>query len=362
MFEFLRRWRRKPAPGGAFDRSRSPDPEPAPPAAPALPDQPDAPLEAWASAMGLSPGALGLPPRALTDEERRTAGLVLFHFDRNRPGPASFPSLALRILDLVRDPDVEVAELARTVETDPALSAGVLVLANSVVYRGVAEVRTVKEAVARLGLSEVARLSSALATRSLYRADLRAEFEIFGPVWNRLFYHALTVARAASELARLRKLGDPDQAFAAGLLHDVGKSIAMRSFATLVLEGQVAGYDGPSIDRILHQVHVEVGAAVHEEWKLPAHLRRVAAEHHAAAVAPGPDATGVHLVRLVSALRLVRLEPELHRAGPAEVVDSARALGLGPARVQALAGAIAETEEWVRMVFGDETGGPAAAR
>jgi hypothetical protein len=44
------------------------------------------------------------------------------------------------------------------------------------------------------------------------------------------------------------------------------------------------------------------------------------------------------------------------------VLDSARALGLGPARVQALALELAENGDWVRLLFGEESGGPAVAR
>jgi HD-like signal output (HDOD) protein len=152
------------------------------------------------------------------------------------------------VLDLVRDPDVEVAELARLIEIDAALSAGVLVLANSPVFRGVSVVQTVRDAVARLGLSEVARLASALAARSLYAPEVRAEFEMFGLVWNGLFYHAATVA------------------------------------------------------------------------------------------------------------------PEVHPAAAAEAVQSGRALGLGPDRLRALSAEISETKDWVRMLHGDDAGGPVAAR
>jgi putative nucleotidyltransferase with HDIG domain len=335
--------------------------EASPPPGEPLPDRPDAPADAWAKAMDVAPAALeGAHPPLLPDEAA-TADAVLAHFDRHRPGPASFPSISLKILEQVRDPKVDAAGLAKTIEMDTALSSGVLVLANSAVFRGLSKVETLREAVTRLGLGEVARIAAALSTRSLYRS-VRTEFELFGPTWNRLFYHAVTVARAGADLSRMRKLGDPDRVFLGGMLHDVGKSLALRSLAALLLDDQIPRHEVESVDRILHHVHVQVGAEAHREWGLPAGLAAIAEWHHLPEIAAGKEQTELHVVRLASALELARIAPGISPAAPSEVVSSARALGLGPRRVQALRTALAENGEWVKMLFGEETGGPAVAR
>jgi putative nucleotidyltransferase with HDIG domain len=341
----------------------APDLGAAAPTGPPLPEAPDAPLEAWAQALGVEPDALTAAAPPLRAEEAATADAVLAHFDAHRPGPASFPSIALKILDLVRDPRVDAGALARTVEMDAALSGGVLVLANSAVFRGVSKVETLREAVARLGLGEVARIAASLSTRSLYRS-VRTEFELFGPTWNRLFYHAATVARAGAELSRVRKLGDPDRVFLAGMLHDVGKSLALRSLAALLLEDRVPQHDATSIDRILHHVHVHVGVEAHREWGLPAGLAAVAERHHlpASALAAGPGQRELHVVRLTSALELLRTARGVSPGAAVEAMGSAQALGLGPSRAQALSLALVETGEWVKMLFGEDRGGPAVAR
>jgi putative nucleotidyltransferase with HDIG domain len=338
-------------------RSRAP----APPAraAPAA-DGPSAPDAAYAEALGIPPLALYAGWPELSDEEARTASLLLAHFDAHRPGPASFPSLSLRILELVRDPEVEVPELARLIELDPAISAGVLVLANSPVFRGVCVIQTVREAIARLGLTEVSRLAGALSARSLYAPEVRAEFEMFEPTWNAIFHHALAVARAASALARRRWLPDPDRVFLAGMLHDVGRSIALRSMAAIMLDDRVKAWEGPALDRILHHVHREIGAEAHREWGLPAHIAAVATHHHDDVVDPGRENSEIHAVRLVSALHLLRSAPEVHPAAPAEAVQSARALGLGPVRLRAVADDLAETEAWVRELRLDAVQRPGA--
>ncbi len=325
-----------------------------------LPDRPDAPDAAWAEALGLPVEALSAPPAALTSEEQLVAAAVLDHFETHRPGPASFPAISIQVVDLARREDVDVDRLARLIEMDAALSAGVLVLANSAVYRGVAEIETPRQAILRLGTGEVARLVTALSTRSLYQPQVRAEFQAFGPAWNRLFYHSAAVARAASGLAEARKLPGAEHAFVGGMLHDVGKSIALRSLAALTLEGQLRVLGPASLGRVLHEVHVEVGREVHQAWELPDHLTTLAARHHEVDLPADPALTGLHLVRLASALQLLAEAPEVNPAAPAEAVSSARALGLGPARVQALVLDLHENGEWVRLLFGEEAGGPAA--
>lgn len=327
-----------------------------------LPDSPQAPAEAWARALGVPVAALGAGPAPLPPEEEPVAAAVLEHFEAHRPGPASFPAISLQVVDLARQADVDVGELARLVELDAALSAGVLVLANSAVYRGVERLDTPRQAIARLGTAEVARLVTALSTRSLFQPQVRAEFETFGPAWNRLFYHSATVARTASHLATLRKLPEAEHAFVGGMLHDVGKSIALRSVAALSMEGRIRVPLPDALGRILHAVHVEVGRQVHQEWKLPDHLSVLAAHHHERTLPHKPELGPLHLVRLTSALHLLGEAPGVNPAAPAEVLDSARALGLGPARVRALATELVEAGDWVRLLFGEERGGPAAAR
>ena len=333
---------------------------PPPPAR--LPEDPGAPAAAWALALGLPEGALAGGEARLTSEEQLVTAAVLDHFETHRPGPASFPAISLQVVDLARQADVDLHRLARLVEQDTALSAGVLVLANSAVYRGVEPIETPRQAIARLGTAEVARLVTALSTRSLFQPQVRAEFEAFGPAWNRLFYHSAVVARTAASLAEARRLPGAEHAFVGGMLPDVGKAIALRSLAALAMEGQIRVPTPDSLARILHAAHVEVGREVHREWKLPEHLAALAARHHEPALPRDPALAPLHLVRLASALHLLAEAPGLHPAAPAEIVDSAQALGLGPARVQALARELVENGEWVRLLFGEESGGPAVAR
>jgi len=315
-----------------------------------LPNTPDAPIADWAAALGVAPDRLEAPPPPPSAAEQKVCDAVLAHFGVARPGPAAFPSIAMQILELVRYPDIDLNELSRYIRVDGALASGVLALANSAVYRAVRRIDTVKEAVARLGMSEVARLAAAISMKSLYSPEHAGAQKGYEPVWSGLFFHAATVARCAAELAKGKVVPNPagtEQVFMAGLLHDVGKGVAMRSVAELTDYGKLAELPAGEVRRVLHLVHVEIGAEMHKVWQLPATLADVAAQHHA----PESADPLVHLVRLVSAVDLLRREPGTHPAAPAEAVEAARALGLGPARVKALGPDLEQAEAWVKTVF-----------
>lgn len=321
----------------------------------ALPDTVDAPDEAFAAAIGVEPSALGAPVAALAPEEAEAAARVRDHFERHHPGPASFPAVAARIMELTRHADVDMSELARQVQLDGAVAAGVLALANAAARRGLQPITTVREALVRLGLREVAAVAAAISSRSLFDSGVKAELALYRPCWRRLFLHALAVARGASEAARRRRETTPGEAFMAGLLHDVGLSIGLRSLAALTLGGELPELDDASACRVLFEVHLAVGAAMHQAWGLGPALTAAAERHHEAGLPGAPSLGATHLVRVISGLDLLRNAPGLHPGAPGEVVQSARVLEISPEALAATARDLAATEEWVRLLFGAMT-------
>jgi putative nucleotidyltransferase with HDIG domain len=220
------------------------------------------------------------------------------------------------------------------------------------VYRGVRRIDTVKDAVARLGISEVARLAAAISMKSVYSEDVTRSHERFRALWTQLFLHAVVVARCASELARqkLAATSGTEQTFMAGLLHDVGLASTLRATAELSIFGKLPELEPAVLRRVLYRLHVEAGAELHKSWRLPPSLAEVAAHHHEPTAA-GEPAPLVHLVRLVSALDLLRRAPGMHPRAPAEVVESARALHVPPGRVATMPADLDAAESWVSTVF-----------
>ena len=286
--------------------------------------------------------------------DRDLAGRILTHFRANKPPPASFPALSLQILNLVARADVEVAELARLVARDPALSAGILSAANSAYYRGAMEIETVRDAITRLGMNEVGRVAGAVSARTLFNPRMRAEQTVFGPRWNGLFHHAVTVASGAAWLALRNRSVRSDRAYLGGLLHDVGMSIALRSLAALVLDGKLDPRpDDARIDRVLDLVHAEVGGEAHQQWGLPQYLTVLAIRHHDPEIPASEEFIDLHAVRLASAIE--DLHSPFSARGARELVQSAAALKLDPFAVRALASELRAAEARTAALFGIST-------
>jgi HD-like signal output (HDOD) protein len=354
--------------GGLLDRLRGlfggtpkGPPRPAAPAraAPAPPARPEAPLPGQGPFAPLA-RALGIPvpapppapaPEAEAEEAAR-AGEVLEHFRRNRPGPASAPSLSLRIINLVAAPDADIGELSRLVSADPALAAGVLTVANSANYRAVSETETVRDAIARLGFDEVARIAGAVSARSLFNPRLKAELQAYGPAFAALYQRALTAASGAARLSLRRRGGRPDRTFLGGMLHDVGKSIALRSVAALSLEGRLRLRPGdPRLAGLLDRVHLEIGGEVHQEWGMPQYLTVVAVRHHDESVPGDDEFVDLHTVRLAAALLDLRNEPAFAARAAGEAAQSAAALGLTHLQVRELWTELREMEQRNALAF-----------
>lgn len=337
----------------------------APPEAPRSPEVPATPFAPFAKALGV-PDPMVAEPAAATPEpepeedpvELELAERVLEHFRANRPGPASAPSLSLRILSLVAAPEPDVGELSRLVSADPALTAGVLQVANSAAYRGLMEVETVRDAIVRLGFDEVARVAGALSARSLFNPRVRAEVARFRPAFAAVYHRALTVANAAAWEAMQVRGGRADRAFLGGMLHDVGKSVALRSVAALSLDRHLAvPAGGAPLERLLERVHLDVGGEAHQEWSLPQYLTVIAVRHHDPEIPGDPEFADLHAVRLAGAiadLRAGAAADVVARRAAAELVQSAGALGRSPLQVRSLAAELRDGEQRVASSFGIE--------
>jgi HD-like signal output (HDOD) protein len=299
-------------------------------------DRADAPSASMVKLLGLPlPPPAGQPSPEEEEAQAELAGKVLDHFRKNRPGAASAPALSIRILNLVAAPEADVAELARLVSADPALAAGVLAVANSAAHRGLSETETVREAITRLGFEEVARVAGAVSARTLFHPGLKAELAEHGPRFAALYHRAFAVASGAARVALRRRGGRSDRAFLGGMLHDIGKAVALRSVAALLRERRLGPAMGPlQVDRLLDAVHLEIGGEVHQEWNMPQYLVVMAVRHHDAALPAEAEFEDLHEVRLVAALHDLLAEPPFAARAAAELAQSAAALGLGQHEVR----------------------------
>jgi putative nucleotidyltransferase with HDIG domain len=171
------------------------------------------------------------------------------------------------------DENTSAAEIARLVALDPALSARLLRVANSALYRrgGAKPVDSLQVAIARLGHDTVRNLVAGLAMQQLFQSPSPALKARMQALW----IHSTEVASLSSVLAaRFTKL-DREEALLAGLLHDIGAlPILARAedFPEFVAEAAL-------LDETLARLHTRIGRLVLEAWGFAPELVAVAAEH-----------------------------------------------------------------------------------
>ena len=196
------------------------------------------------------------------------------------------PGAAMRLLWMLEDPRTSAADLGRLIESDPALSTQVIRLSNTAFYGLSGKVSSAWRAVTVLGLATV----RAIATTAAF--DLFSEKGRSVP--DEFWEHSVTTAAAAAAIAR--RVGvQPNDAFSAGLLHDLGTALvfrrAPRRYDTMI-ERRVADPDTPLVDIELEEfgaTHAEVGAAALGVMRFPAEMvEAIAGTPHARRVSSRP--------------------------------------------------------------------------
>ena len=183
------------------------------------------------------------------------------------------PAVAVKIIELSQDPNVGLPEIAKAISSDAALTAKILQLANSSFSGSRNPLTTVQAALVRLGLkiTRITVLGFSLATDLKRKSPPHFDMDYF---WR----CAVTTAVSARLIAAAVRPRAEDEAFAAGLMQDIGSlafACVLKEEYSEVLAAQAERptEDLVAIERqILGASHVEVGAELLKRWKLPAEL------------------------------------------------------------------------------------------
>ena len=210
----------------------------------------------------------------------------------------SEPGVFLELREALARPDIESRGLGAIIQRDPGMSAKTLKLVNSAFFGMRKTVSDPQEAVAYLVVEIV---------RTLVLSD--GIFEALEPISSRAFKvgevwrHSLAVAKAAQAIAKLEgmPLARQREAYAGGLLHDVGVLILASSFPDLYdqVTETARAKAGPltaAEDWVFGVSHAEVGAYLLGLWGLPAHLLEIVRLHHQPPALVGEELDPVTMV------------------------------------------------------------------
>ena len=191
------------------------------------------------------------------------------------------PQVMHKARDIIQNPSSSLKDLGDLIESDQALAMKVLRLANSAYYSRMGKVSSVQEAAVVLGL----RILSELITVAFMSKVLGSSLKGYGLPAESLWRHSLAVAVGSRIIADKKYTGLANEAFSAGLIHDVGKLILDRYIyerkkefqkffadggqAFLIAEKEILGFD-----------HAEIASEVCKRWNFPRSISVAVKYHH----------------------------------------------------------------------------------
>ena len=222
----------------------------------------------------------------------------------------SVPDVYFKILEALQEPDCPIERIAELAITDPGLTSKLLQLVNSAFFGFSSPVSNAKEAVMLLGTSTVRSLALTCRLFSAFRIEASNEFSL-EQVWG----HSWRVARAGEQIARLERsdLVVTDQAFTAGLLHDLGKLVLAHGtrshYPALVRRACQQNRPLSALESETYGAsHAEVGACLLQLWGLPSALVEAVLWHEHPGAHPAVGFSPAVAVHVANAL-----DHEFHR-------------------------------------------------
>jgi HD-like signal output (HDOD) protein len=191
---------------------------------------------------------------------------------------SSLPHVLVEVIKVSRNPDSSVSDISAVILKDPALTAKILRVVNSPYYGRIQEVTTVNQAVVTLGMRAV----TAIALSASVYDKLNA---IEGGVDRKRFWrHSLETAIASRMIADEVGYEPLEEAFVAGLLHEIGILILEASFPDEYRRMWKLVEAGESLVALEQQkwgtTHSRSGQFLLDQWGVPKHIGAAVGMHH----------------------------------------------------------------------------------
>lgn len=227
--------------------------------------------------------ALFARPKSSTDTPppRKPSGSGVFaNLDKLETLP-HLSDTTVRAMALANNPDATLADMAALIRRDGVLAAGLLKVANSVVYRGSSDVTDVQQAVMRIGLRGCANILAAAGVKNIY-AKMPPRVRV---ACENVLRHSLFVGGLATAVARSLRLSLGGDEYTAGLLHDIGRVVMCVHAPDLYAEVCTSAYD--AAPNALHMEreafgtdHCAAGVLFAVKNNLPTRIGRAIQHHH----------------------------------------------------------------------------------
>ena len=195
---------------------------------------------------------------------------------------ATLPEVTAKIISTVEDPKSTASQLHKIVSHDPALVTRIMKVVNSAFYGLPGQVGSIERAIVLLGLNAIKNIAVAASLGQLFKGAKLCEGFTAKDLWT----HCIAVGVTARDLARQMKLPIADEAFLAGMIHDVGILISLQSFPEQlrktceVVKATERNFIEVEREFLNGMDHQALGACLAEQWRFPKNCQLVAGYHH----------------------------------------------------------------------------------
>ncbi len=191
----------------------------------------------------------------------------------------ALPRVACHILAVIEDPKTTATRLEKAIAMDQALTAKVLRIANSPFYGAVRDIKTVSEAIVRLGFVTIRNWTLVTATKSVFLTPGSA------PLYQRIWRQSLLSALSSQLVAQAVQHLEPEAVFLGGLMQNIGQLVLARAEPELFQEVIELSVDRGCAYHLVEREllgfdHGELGAHLIREWNLSRQLEEAVRVHH----------------------------------------------------------------------------------
>lgn len=182
----------------------------------------------------------------------------------------TLPEVALQVRDIAESEDSAIMDLVKVISNDTALSARIIRVCNSPLFRGSRAIENLNMAVSRLGMAYTSNLAMGLAMEQMFQATSDMIDKRLRATWQTSTEVAGVCHVLAQHYTRLK----PDQATLAGLVHLIGVLPILR-----YVEDQDIQISSTMLDNVIDELHPRLGAEILKKWDFPKELQNVPLEY-----------------------------------------------------------------------------------
>lgn len=192
----------------------------------------------------------------------------------------SLPQVIIKLIEACNNEACGLKELAEIIQQDPALANQILKTVNSAYYGLAQKVSDIDQAVSVLGTNTIKHIALCSSVHQIFRVKGQKGVFNLKVFW----WHSLKSAIVAKMLAEQLNYPVPDEAFLAGLLHDIGKLVLWINFGKAYNDLLRKHFDQPGLllegESNIAASHTEIGAWLVNQWHLQSFMADAILYHH----------------------------------------------------------------------------------